>query len=271
MSKNVKRIISSLDNKLSNFGYSSKEKMSYGMIALPGGGEMLVQVDNLGNVSPVNNVGPGMQVVENIPPNLTNYSINPKISHNTRNCSTFMVTISVARTGTGSGNTFDPVFLFGSDAYQGMDTPYASVERAGQVVTLDFVNGKNVVIFTYTASAGNSTAYTVSLGTKGEYPFILNSLAGNSGNAKMNVKGVQIEISDVDQSAQLTNEMSTFELDEYGAASTNDLTTPMDLYQNLTNGVYIPHEFELSGRKGLVLDVQNVNGFVVKYYFYVAN
>jgi hypothetical protein len=86
----------------------------------------------------------------------------------------------------------------------------------------------------------------------------------------MKVNGIQSEISDVLQQSQLSSEISTFYFDEFGKAQTDDLTTPKDLYQQQSNGIFMPHEFEISGKRGLLTNVLDVNNFVVKYYFYAT-
>lgn len=202
-------------------------------------------------------------------PSQTSYSVNPAIQNRTQGASTFQITISAARTGTGSGNTYDPIYLFGGDAYTNASVGYNAVSPAAKVTSAGTANGKNTIRFRYDAVAGeaaNSTLYTVTLSTSGEYPFILSSLSGNN---KMTVVGMQMRISDASETEQLTNPMATFFLDEFGKATSNDLTTPQDLYQQQTDGIFLPHTFEISGRRGLITNVQNVDGFSVSYYFWV--
>lgn len=196
----------------------------------------------------------------------TSFSANAEIAKRTQGKSTFMVTVNVKRTGTGSGNVFNPVFLFGGESFNNSATPYIQVESAGQVVTTKVSGGKNVIVFTY-GSGGNTTAYEVSLATAGEYPFILNSLVGMN---KMHVNGIQTQISDPTQVSQLTQEFTTFFFDEFGKASTDDLTTPPDLYQYQNNGIFLPHQFEISGKRGVVNNVLDIDGFQVKYYIYAT-
>lgn len=269
----IKKTINYLDGKASNYGFS--QNRAYGLVseiatASPArkaeivSEVMLMPKDVQAAVMPqllANSLAAGS--MEGMP----NYSINPAIANRTRNKSTFMVTIDVDVTGTGSGNTFDPVFLFGGSSLNNSDTPYLQVQSAGQEITFGTVNGKNVVIFKYQASVGNYTTYTVSLGTQGEYPFILNNLSGEN---EMRVNAIQTQISDVTKQSQLSSEIYTFEFDSFGKAVTNDLTTPIDLYQQSDSGVFMPHEFNISNKKGMVLDVLNVDGFQVKLYFYAT-
>lgn len=258
--ENVKNTISYLDGISGNYGYSNQE--NYGLKTV---GE-IVEVANL------NQGKPNVQVIQLPPTNFgngaTNYSINPAIQKMGDGKSTFQLSVKVAKTLTGSGNTKNPVFFFGSSAYNNTSSPYnAVVANANRSVEVGYVNGKNVIIFKYTDPADDTkfSTYTVSLDTKGEYPFILGALTGN---ARMDIAAIQMEVANPDHVAQLANGLSTFKLDKFGFASTNDLTTPKDLYQQATNGILIPHAFPCSGSEGAYLDVNEVDGLELKLYVY---
>jgi hypothetical protein len=201
-------------------------------------------------------------------PNPTNYSVNPVVSQTTVGTSSVQLTITVVKNGTGSGNNFNPVFLFGSDAITNAAKGYTvvKVNSPVQATSTAFSNNKNVVVFTYTESVGNSAVYTVSQSTDGEYPFFLNSL---SGTKTMKVKGMQVSVANAADVAQLTNSIQTFEVDEFGKSTTNDLTVPIDLYQQQTNGRWYPAQFDISGRKGLQLNVNQTNAMELNLFLYV--
>jgi len=239
-SKSIKRTIQALDRHSAEFGLTIPD----------------VQMTATQNV---------VQSLQKMP---TNYSVNPVIASMTKGKSTFMVKIGVNKVGNGSGNTENPVFLFAANAFNNCARPYSSVLNVNQSVSLAYTNNKNVLVFRYanaTDGSTNYTDYTVTLGTKGDYPFLLNSQVGKAGLWNT---GVQLEINDVDQIAQLTNEISSFFLNEFGKAEGNDLTTPTDLYQQQNNGIFIPHEFKISGDDGVYLNVLEVDNFEVKMYFY---
>lgn len=202
--------------------------------------------------------------------NPTNYSVNPAIAAKTAGKNTMQVTISAARTGGGSGSVSDPIFLFGSNAFTNASVGYTAVQNSNQITAVGTSGGKNVVTFKYLngGDPAKYTTYTVTLTTAGEYPYVLNSFSGGN---KMRVYGMQIQISDAAQAAQLQAGLKTFYLDQFGKSTQDDLTTPTDLYQQATNGVFIPHEFEISGSRGLVANILNVDGFSVSYYMYVGN
>lgn len=273
MGTSVKKTIKQLDRLSANYGFSQE----FGMILSSSDistatKETLINSLNQANINnntmnPIQFTPDNQMVIAPKNPMASSTSGNPMIQAKTFGKSTFMVNITVAKTGTGSGNTENPIWLFGANAFNNCSVPYSAVAVASprQAVTTAFVNGKNVIVFTYTASVGNYSTYTISLGTTGEYPFILNSQVGKKG---LFVSGVQMEISDTAYISQLTNEINTFYLNEYGKAVTNDLTTPTDLYQQLTNGIFLPHEFKISGDDGMQINVLEVNGFVVKLYFY---
>jgi hypothetical protein len=197
----------------------------------------------------------------------TNYSINPSIQALTAGASTSQLTISCAVGGTGSGNSFNPVFLFGSDAFTNASKGYTSVQLTSpaQITATGFTNSKNVITFKYGGDT-NFATYTVSQSTKGEYPFWLNSLTGNK---TQRVRGMQISLSDAADVAQLANTLQTFELDQFGRAVTNDLTQPKDLYQQQTNGIWITSAFEISGRKGFLINVNENAGLQLDIFMYV--
>lgn len=269
--KSVQDVIAYLDGKANNYGFSQK---NYGLAdeianissATPQRREAIVS--EILAMSPDIQSALMPQIVSNFLKGnqMPNYTISPSIANKTNGKSTFMVKVSVVRAGTGSGNTFDPIFLFGGQSFNNSATPYLQVSNSGQVVTFAKSNGKNCVIFTYGAGA-NTTAYTVTLATAGEYPFILNSLTGIN---KMQVSGIQTDISDVSRQSQLTANVATFEFDEFGKAETNDLTTPRDLYQQSDSGIFIPHQFEISGSKGFRADILNIDGFSVNFYFFAT-
>jgi hypothetical protein len=200
-------------------------------------------------------------------PNPTNYSVNPVVSQTTVGTSSVQLSITVAKTLTGSGNSFNPVFLFGSDAITNSSRGYTvvKVNSPVQQTAFAFANNKNVVRFTY-GDVTNFSTYTVSQSTDGEYPFFLNSL---SGTKTMKVKGMQVSVANAADVAQLTNSIQTFEVDEFGKSMTNDLTVPIDLYQQQTNGRWYPAQFEISGRKGLQLNVNEVNALELNLFLYV--
>jgi len=141
MNPNVKRIIDGLDARMNGYGYSSGQK-SYGMIQVDGA-PVMVEISPNGTVTPVSSPGItpfGTSQVDNYPnivpilPNKTNYSINPLIANAGAGNNSFMVNIVCTKTGTGSGNTKNPIFLFGSDAFSNMSKAYSSVLNAGQIV-----------------------------------------------------------------------------------------------------------------------------------------
>lgn len=252
----VKRTIANLDKNIGNYGFSNNYGLSSAQF------NQMVQ-DGVINTNTLtqNNLGNQNNDVLVNP----NYTVNKGIAERTKGTSTFMVTINAVRTGTGSGNGTDIIQLFGSEAYTNAATPYNVVGRNSQTVANVLYSNKNAVRFTY-GGGGNTTAYNVSLGTAGEYPFILNSLSGKN---RKRVVGIQIEISDAAQISQLSNGIQTFELDEFGKSTINDLTTPRDLYQQVDTGIFIPHDFFISGREGIQMNVNNVDAFQVKMYFYV--
>ncbi len=244
MDEQLKRTIAMLDEGNSNYGYANE---NYGY-------------DNEYGLDPRRKNLPG-----NRGKNATNYSVNPAIAAKTYGTSTFQVSISCAVTGTGSGNTYNPIFLFGGEAFSNTSKGYLAVKNANQVTALAVTNNKNVITFKYSTDNGNYSTYTVTLVTDGEYPFIMNSLSGVN---KMDVVGTQVEISDVAQAAQLKLGIQTFFLDEFGKATSNDLTTPKDLYQQAQDGLFLPHKFEISGKRGIITNVLEVNGFSVTYFMY---
>jgi hypothetical protein len=250
MSNIVKRTIKGMDDYAGNFGFSQ----NYGLAALTEDTSLPVSVRQAA-------------AAELGRPISTILSANPAIDKRTYGKSTFMVKITCAVTGTGSGNTENPIFLFAGNAFNNCARPYNSVLANGQTVTTGYHNGKNVLLFRYTASVGNYAEYTVTLGTKGDYPFLLNSQSGKAGLWNT---GIQIEINDATFDTQLSNEMVAFSLDEFGKAITNDLTTPKDLYQYSTKGVFIPHQFKISGDDGIYFDVLEEPTLETKLYFYAT-
>lgn len=273
MDSKVNKIIKMLDSKAANFGFSQNNKFGLtndGQLVELSSGQILNPAVDLGNAElmTMENVNMG-RPVRNVQP--VNYTINKSIQTATAGADTFMITIDVNKVGNGSGNTKNPVWLFGGDAYKNTARPYATVLNAGQIASVSFVDTKNVIIFKYENAVNpetNYSEYTISLGTSGEYPFILNSLSGEN---MLKVLAMQLEISDVNLLNQLTAGMNTFKLDEFGKATTNDLTTPKDLYQQQSNGLYIPHKYPISGKEGLQLQVLESDGLNVKYYFYIGN
>lgn len=280
----VKRTIQDLDSNMSNFGFSQDEfvaaygfSQNYGldaMVASPNFSNPVKTAVVRATIDPTafstapayvdKNVIIENSVAVTRPTYATQYSGNPEIQKKTNGQSTFMVTIECNKTGTGGAETQYPIWLFGGDAFSNASTGYLAVQNSNQVTSLTTRNGKNVIKIAY-GSGGNTTEYYISLGTSGEYPFILNSLTGNR---KMTVNAIQMEISDTAEISQLTNEMKTFFLNEFGKADSNDLTTPTDLYQQQNNGIFIPHRFEISGRDGLQLSMNNSDGLITKMYFY---
>lgn len=263
MGSSVKKVIAEMDRYSANYGMATQTQNT--MPYQPTVSEVAVMpAISYSAQAPAQTVNIQPAVVYPANPVNTQYSANPMIQAKTKGQSTFMIKITVAKTGTGSGNTENPVWLFGANAYNNCSRPYNVVANAGQAVTTEVVNGKNVIKFTY-GSGGNTSTYTVSLGTTGEYPFVLNSQVGKKG---LYCTGIQMEISDNTYASQLTNEINTFYVNEFGKAVTNDLTTPTDLYQYATNGVFLPHEFVISADNGIQLSVLEQNGFEVKLYFY---
>lgn len=244
MDEQLKRTIAMLDEGNSNYGYAQE---NYGY-------------DNEYGLDPRRRHLPAKRGKE-----ATNYSVNPAIAAKTQGTSTFQISVSCVKTGTGSGNTYNPIFLFGGEAFSNSSKGYLAVKNSGQVTALAVTNNKNVITFKYSTDVNNFSVYTVTLVTDGEYPFILNSLSGVN---KMDIVGTQIEISDVAQSAQLKLGIQTFFLDEFGKSTTNDLTTPKDLYQQQNDGIFLPHKFEISGKRGIITNVLEVEGFSVTYYMY---
>lgn len=197
-------------------------------------------------------------------------SISPEIRQKTVGCSTLRITTSVVVNGTGSGNSANPIFFFGGDAFTNASRGYNAVTANAQLTTaLTVANGKNVITFKYanTDTPGtNYTTYTVTLGTAGEYPFVLSSYTGDKGAF---VNGLQMNISDASETTQLSSPMQTFFLNEFGKASSNDLSTPPDLYQQADDGIWLPHEFPISGRQGFMVDILDVNAFRVDLYLFI--
>jgi len=213
----------------------------------------------------------GANLPANNPSINTNYTINPAIQRMTAGCSTAQLTITVAKTSTGSGNTFNPVFLFGSDAFSNAAQGYTAVQLASpiQYTSTGFTNSKNVIVFTYkdpSDPTAKYSTYTVSQSTDGEYPFWLNQLTGNKTNM---VNAMQLTVADANDVAQLNNAIQTFELDQFGKATTNDLTQPKDLYQQQTNVIWYTNPFAISGRKGIKLNVNETNAMVLNLFMYV--
>ncbi|MCX7928985.1 MAG: hypothetical protein N2558_04900 [Patescibacteria group bacterium] len=244
----VKQTIENLDAEASTYGYSAEE---HGLtLRLP-------QI---------------RKSIQPTQPTATNYSSNPSIAAVGKGASTFMVKVSVKKIGTGSGNTSNPVFLFGPNAILGIGAGYGldntvgylSVMNANQKTRFGVDNGKNVLKFIYGDDTNNHT-YTVTLGTAGEYPFFLGTLT----KSQYNVVGIQIEISDENQVTQLTSSIQHFKLNAFGKSETNDLTTPRDLYQQQRGGVFIPHNFLIGPNMGIIADVLAIDNFEVKYYFFV--
>lgn len=252
----VKQTIESLDAQASEYGYSAEE---HGLI-LP-----RLNISR-GIVRPTVAQQQPVQSIQ------TNYSANPSIAAVGRGASTFMVEISVKKNGTGGGSSKNSVFLFGPNAILGIGAGfgfdntigYLSVMNAGQKTRFAVQNNKNVLQFIYGDDTNNYT-YTVTLGTAGEYPFFLGTLT----KSQFNVIGVQIEISDENQTQQLTSAIQHFKLNAFGKSETNDLTTPRDLYQQQRGGVFIPHNFVIGPNMGIITDVLAIDGFVVKYYFFI--
>ena len=238
----VKETIMLLDQNAANFGFSNDQGYS--------------QDFGLANRKK-------MEMMKNSP---TNYSVNPAIQNQTRGSSTFKVNVTVKQTAGGAVDTELPIFLFGGKAFTNAKSGYTAVSKNNQITSLGFVNGKNVLIFKYVDPADSTkfTEYFVTLGTDGEYPYVLNSVA----DRPLMVNGVQIEISDVSKQQQLTRSISKFFIDEFGKSSTNDLTTPKDLYQQASNGIFLPHKFKISGDDGIVTNVLNVDAFSVDYFFF---
>lgn len=193
-------------------------------------------------------------------------SANPFINARTYGTSTFTISITNTVAGTGSGNTANPVWLFGANAYNNTSRPYNVVQNAGQTISVAVVNNKNVIRFVYGAG-GNTSTYTVSLKSEGEYPYVLNSQVGKRG---LLVTGVQFEVADAADAAQLSEGLKTFYVNEFGKSTTNDLTTPRDLYQYNSNGVFIPHKFVIDGDNGLQLSVIESDGLILTAYFYAS-
>lgn len=283
MSNIVKRTIENLDREVSSYGFSQEASNAYGyaqqyglaaMQVAPMFSEPVKQAVTRVVLDPTSQpiftptqVDKTIIMESNVPmfrPQATQYSGNPEIQKKTNGKSTFMVTVECVKTGTGGGSSQYPVWLFGGDAFSNASVGYLAVQNSSQVTSLTTRNGKNVIKIQY-GSGGNTTDFYISLGTSGEYPFILNSLTGNR---KFRVEAIQMEISDTAEIDQLTNEMKTFFLNEFGKADSNDLTTPTDLYQQQNNGIFIPHSFDISGRDGLQLSLNEANGLVTKLYMY---
>ena len=248
----VKETIDNLDAQASEYGYSTEE---HGLtLRLPG-------IQKLQAVRPTQ-----PSAVQ------TNYSANPSIAAIGKGSSTFMVQVSCQKIGKGGPNTQNTIFLFAPNAILGIGAGYGldntigylSVQNSGQKTRFGVANGKNVLTFIYGTDTDNHT-YTVTLGTAGEYPFFLGTLQ----KAQYNVVGIQVEISDENQSTQLTSAIQYFKLNAFGKSETNDLTTPRDLYQQQRGGVFIPHQFTIGPNMGIMTDVLAIDGFVVKYYFFV--
>lgn len=204
-------------------------------------------------------------------PSPTNYTINPAIQRLTQDCSTAQLTITVAKASTGSTNTYNPVFLFGSDAYTNTSQGYTAVQVASpaQYTAAGFSNSKNTIVFTYKDPSDPTvkySTYTVSQSTDGEYPFWLNQLTGDKSNV---INAMQITVADAAHVAQLNNAIQTFELNQFGKSTSNDLTQPKDLYQQQTNGIWYTNPFEVSGKKGIKLNVNETNGMVLNLFMYV--
>lgn len=229
--------------------------------------EAINNLDLVGNFGFSQNFGAADQLPAMRKSQATNYTVNPAIKNATQGTSTLQISITVAKTGTGSGNSANPVYLFGGDALTNTSKGYTavSVNNPVQTTSFGFTNNKNTLVFRYGTDTNNAT-YTVSLSTDGEYPFALNSL---SGKKFYNVKGIQMDVANAAHVAQLSNAIKTFELNEFGKATTNDLTTPKDLYQQQTNGIFIPHVFPISGRKGIILNVNETDTMVLNLYTYV--
>lgn len=260
----VRRTIEMIDNGTSQYGYA--QNYGYDNYGVADGNPKNLPVQSGGPQR--HGSGNNMHGRQRPGGSPTGYSVNPAISAKTNGTSTFMITVSVAQTGGGSTNTFNPVFMFGGEAFSNSTNGYTAVKNASQITGLAFTNGKNVITFKYLNPADPTkfSVYTVSLATDGEYPFILNSLTGKNA---MQVVGIQTEISDVTKTSQLKQGMQTFELDEFGKSTTNDLTTPKDLYQQQSDGIFLPHSFPISGKKGFLNNVLDIDGFSVTYYFYV--
>ncbi|RME14241.1 MAG: hypothetical protein D6799_07285 [Bacteroidetes bacterium] len=262
MDEVVKRTIENLDASASEYGYSADE---YGYSA-----ENYSEEEHGLTISRLKSLGRKISTPRAAQ---TNYSINPRVAAVGSGASTFKVDVLVKKMGIGSRNSSNPVFLFGPNAILGIGAGagldntvgYLSVKNAGQRTRFGVVNGKNVLTIFYGDDINNHT-YIITLGTEGEYPFFLGTLTKSS----FKVKGVQIEISDSTQTAQLSQALVHFELNAFGKSQTNDLTTPRDLYQQQPGGVFIPHQFEIGPNKGLITNVLAIDGFTVSYYFYIA-
>jgi hypothetical protein len=238
---------------LSNYGYS--QEGGYGLT--PGLDVPQLSIGGTRAAAPVRNPASN--------------SINPDIQRNTAGCSTLRITISNVITGTGSDEADNTIALFGGDAFTNASRGYnAVIPDASKLTTaLAVSGGKNVITFKYVSATdpgANYSTYTVTLGTAGEYPFVLSSFTGDRGAT---VKGLQMNISDASETTQLSAPMQTFFLNEFGKSSSNDLSTPPDLYQQADNGIWLPHEFPISGRHGFMLDVLDVTGFSVDLYLFV--
>lgn len=195
-------------------------------------------------------------------------SANPAIQNRTNGQSTFQVNVKVKKTNRGAPDSDYPVFLFGGKAFTNAFKSYTAVDNQGQSGSIAFLNGKNVIVLKYIDPIENTnfTEFIISLSTAGEYPYVLNSLADRA----LMVKGVQLQVVDPANVAQLDLGISKFSIDEFGKSTTNDLTTPTDLYQLSTKGVFIPHQFKISGDEGIINRVLNIDRHEVNYFFYAT-
>lgn len=226
---------------------------------------MISDIDNYGYSAGNENYG----LADNSRPAVsTNYTTNPEIQKLTTGCSTAQLTITVAKTGTGSGNTYNPVFLFGGDAFTSASKGYTVVQvnTPVQTTATAYTNNKNVITFTYATDGSNNTKYTVSQSTAGEYPFWLNQMTGG---CKSTVAAMQLFVGDATHVSQLNNAIKTFSLDQYGKATSDDLTSPKDLYQYNTNGIWYTSPYDISSKKGLVLNVNETDAMVLNLFMYV--
>lgn len=259
MSDKLRNIIAGIDS----FGYSE----NYGMTEFSPSGQGAA--NRLGGLGGLIINAPQKQIPAMNNSIATNYTVNSAIQNLTAGCSTSQLTITVDKVGTGSGNTYNPVFLFGQDAFSNTSRGYTAVQVTApvQATSLSFTNNKNVVVFSYVALADtNYTTYTVSQSTDGEYPFWLNSLTGDKSNI---INAMQLTLADAADEAQLQNTIQTFALDQFGKSTTNDLTQPKDLYQQQTNGLWITNPFEVSGKKGVKINVNETDGMILNLFMYV--